>query len=510
MARSDDASTVLRERLRAVHDVSASFTLTIAEGRGAGRSLAIDGARPSRAYVGTSPACDLRLEDRCASRRHAALDVRRSRLHVTDLQSTNGTIVDGVEIAEAFLRGGEVLTIGETVIRVAVASPEAQRAISPASSFGRVLGESVAMRRLYPWCERLAASDVAIVIEGETGTGKELLAESLHETSARAEGPFVVFDCASVAPELVEATLFGAEPGALERGSPARVGVFEQAHGGTLLVDEIAELDPRVQPKLLRAIERGEVRRVGAERATRVDVRVLATTRRDLEREVQEGRLRDDLFFRLAVARIELPPLRERAGDAELLAEHFWRELVGEDAPLPRRCARSARRTPGPATCASSRTRSRGAWRSAISRRPRLASRAARRGRPRARRSRSASWPSISRFPRRARASSITSSASTSSASSPRTAGTSRARRRRRGSRGATSRSCARASPSSGGAIRGIAGSIGAIAARRSTPRPSPVARRPRFSGRFVRRGAAIRAACASQSPASSERTSTP
>jgi DNA-binding NtrC family response regulator len=331
----EDLSTVLRQRPRTVVAVSATFTLTIVEGRDVGLSFSLDGARPSRAYVGTSPACDLRLEDRHVSRRHAALDVRRDRLRVNDLHSTNGTLVDGVEIAEAFLRGGEHLTLGETVLRVELAAPEAQHPISPASSFGRVQGESIAMRRLYPWCERLATSDVPVVIEGETGTGKELLAESIHETSARAEGPFVVFDCTTVPNELVEATLLGAEAGALSPGSAPRTGVFEQASGGTLLIDEIAELDGRVQPKLLRAIERGEIRRVGAERAIRVDVRVLATTRRDLEGEVQAGRLRDDLFFRLAVARIELPPLRERAGDAALLAEHFWRELAGDEVPLP-------------------------------------------------------------------------------------------------------------------------------------------------------------------------------
>jgi transcriptional regulator with GAF, ATPase, and Fis domain len=222
--------------------------------------------------------------------------------------------------------------VGETVLRVNLASPEAARALSPATRFGRLLGESTSMRRLYPSCERLAASDVSIVIEGETGTGKELLAESIHETSARAEGPFVVFDCTAVPGDLALPTLFGAEASG---SAPARAGVFEQADGGTLLVDELGELDADVQPKLLRAIERGEIRRVGADRPRRVDVRVLATTRRDLEREVQAGRLRDDLYFRLAVARIELPPLREREGDAALLAAHFWRELSGEGDELP-------------------------------------------------------------------------------------------------------------------------------------------------------------------------------
>ena len=332
---SDDHSTFLRERPRAVLETSATFTLTVVAGPDAGRSLVLDGARPSRAYLGKSPTCDLRLVDRQVSRRHVALDVQRSRLRVTDLHSTNGTLVGGIEVAEAFLRGGEWITIGETVLRVELTAPERQHALSPATSFGRVLGESVAMRRLFPLCERLASSDVSVVIEGETGTGKELLAESIHETSVRADRPFVVFDSAAVSGDPLEATLFGAEPGAFGPGSPPRIGVFEQADGGTLLIDEIANLDLAAQPKLLRALERGEVRRVGADRPIRVDVRVLSTTRRDLDREVNEGRLRDDLFFRIAVARVELPPLREREGDAALLAAHFWRELSGEGVPIP-------------------------------------------------------------------------------------------------------------------------------------------------------------------------------
>src|SRR5262249_5374422 len=150
------------------------------------------------------------------------------------------------------------------------------------------------MRRLYPLIERLAASDVPLVIEGETGTGKEALAEMIHDLGPRAEGPFVVFDCTAVPPNLMESELFGHERGAFTGAVGARRGVFEQAHKGTLLIDEIGDLDAALQPKLLRAIERSEIRRVGSERTIRVDVRVLAATRRDLDHEVQEGRFRDD------------------------------------------------------------------------------------------------------------------------------------------------------------------------------------------------------------------------
>jgi transcriptional regulator with GAF, ATPase, and Fis domain len=184
------------------------------------------------------------------------------------------------------------------------------------------------MRRLYPLCERLAASRIPAIIEGETGTGNEVLAESLHEVGG-AKGPFVVFDCTTVSASLVEAELFGHERGAFTGAVASRPGVFEEADGGTLLIDEIGDLDLALQAKLLRVIDRSELRRVGGQKTIRVDVRVLAATRRDLDKEVAAGRFRDDLFHRLAVARIELPPLRERHGDVGLLARHFVAEMGG-------------------------------------------------------------------------------------------------------------------------------------------------------------------------------------
>jgi DNA-binding NtrC family response regulator len=191
------------------------------------------------------------------------------------------------------------------------------------------------MRQIYPLCERLAAASVPVIIEGETGTGKEVLAEALHEQGPRASGPFVVFDCTAVAPSLLEAELFGHERGAFTGATSARKGVFEQAHKGTLLIDEIGDLDLALQPKLLRAIERSEVRRVGGAGPIRVDVRILAATRRDLDREVQIGRFRDDLFHRLAVGRIELPPLRARRGDVSVLVRRFVAELGGGPHTVP-------------------------------------------------------------------------------------------------------------------------------------------------------------------------------
>jgi DNA-binding NtrC family response regulator len=174
-----------------------------------------------------------------------------------------------------------------------------------------------------------------VIIEGETGTGKELLAESLHDQGPRAQGPFVVFDCTTVPPSLIESELFGHERGAFTSAVNSRVGVFVRAHGGTLLIDEIGDLALPLQAKLLRAIDRSEVTPLGASVSKRVNVRVLAATRRNLDDEVQAGRFRDDLFHRLAVARIELPPLRQRRGDVLVLARHFIHAMGGDGAAAP-------------------------------------------------------------------------------------------------------------------------------------------------------------------------------
>jgi DNA-binding NtrC family response regulator len=276
----------------------------------------------------------VRLADRSVSRRHVALELADRCLRVSDLESTNGTFLGSTRIVEAFWREGEILRLGSTALRLDVLPlPQAQPETT-ADGFGALVGASAAMRRLYPLCHKLADSDVPLVIEGETGTGKEVLAEVLHEKGARASGPFVVFDCTEVPPNLVESELFGHERGAFTGAHETRHGFFEQAHGGTLLIDEIGDLDLALQPKLLRALERSEVRRVGGTQRIRVDVRVIAATRRDLDKEVQEGRFRDDLFHRLAVARIELPPLHKRRGDIALLARHFAVQLGSDPTAL--------------------------------------------------------------------------------------------------------------------------------------------------------------------------------
>lgn len=311
------------------------FLLRVVDGPDLGVAFPVDPAQPNPILVGTGPACELRLTDPAVSRRHVALDPQSSSLRLTDLGSKNGTSVQGVRALEVVLFGGEHVRLGNTILAVERLNSSASLSLATETSFGKVIGASDRMRRLYPLCLRLARTTVSVVIEGETGTGKELLAESLHEQGSRAAGPFVVFDCTAVPPSLVESVLFGHERGAFTGAIAAREGVFEQADGGTLFIDEIGDLDLSLQPKLLRAIQRKEVQRVGGDRWRKVDVRVIAATRRNLDHEVQEGRFREDLFFRMNVARIELPPLRERDGDVELLALHLWRSMGGPNSGLP-------------------------------------------------------------------------------------------------------------------------------------------------------------------------------
>jgi len=312
---------------------SSRFLLTVVGGADDGARMEIDEAR-GPALIGTGPACDLRLTDRMVSRRHVSVEATNRGLRVVDLESKNGLRVGGLSVVEAHLAGGETLALGASSVHVEAVRADPVR-LPRELRFGRMIGTSPAMRRLYPLCAQLAASDVPLLIEGETGTGKEVLAEALHESGPRANQPFVVFDCAAVSPNLVESALFGHERGAFTGATGDRRGVFELADGGTLLIDEIGELEPSLQPKLLRVLETGKVQRVGSNAWTKVDVRVLAATRRDLDREVIAGRFRDDLFFRLAVARIELPPLRRREGDVAVLAMQFWRTLGTGGGTLP-------------------------------------------------------------------------------------------------------------------------------------------------------------------------------
>jgi DNA-binding NtrC family response regulator len=330
-----DLSTHVHVRFDFSPPPSAVYRLVVVEGPDRGKDLLLDGSEASSALVGTGPACALKLTDRSVSRRHAALQIQGMKLRISDLDSKNGIFVDGVGVYDGWLRGGETIRLGGTTLSIACEDQDTVVSLPTETAFGPLLGSSTEMRRLYPLLHRLAGSDVPVIIEGDTGTGKEVLAEALHALGPRAAQPFVVFDCTTVPPNLLESELFGHERGAFTGASERRTGLMELAHQGTLFIDEIGDLDRELQPKLLRAIERSEFRRVGSNRVTRVDVRILAATRRDLDREVSEGRFRDDLFHRLSVGRVELPPLRRRRGDVTFLAIHFGQQL-GHASAIPR------------------------------------------------------------------------------------------------------------------------------------------------------------------------------
>jgi len=329
-----DQATEARQRTSAAA-VAYPFVLSVCEGPDTGKTFWVSPDHPSRTLIGKSHACDVQLADPSVSRRHAAVEVVGHRLKLADLGSTNGTVVDGLPVLQAYLVGGELIRIGSTALRLERGQPADPSPAPERTSFGTMLGQSPAMQRLYPLCWRLAQTNVPVIIEGETGVGKEQLAESIHLGGPRQKGPFVILDCTAVAPTLIESELFGHEKGAFTGASSQHQGVFERADGGTLFIDEIGDMPLPLQAKLLRTVERLQFTRLGGNEMHSVDVRVLAATRRDLDREVQLGRFRDDLFHRLAVVRIELPPLRNREGDVALLARHFWKHFGGDPDELP-------------------------------------------------------------------------------------------------------------------------------------------------------------------------------
>jgi transcriptional regulator with GAF, ATPase, and Fis domain len=310
---------------------STQWTLDVIQGPDRGKRFEIEDVAKRRVRIGQGLACDIVLADRSISRRHAVIETGVHGPRIVDVGSRNGTWIGGVRIRESYLRSGEILRLGHTLVRFEMHGA-ARSVTSSDASFGRVLGVSEKIRELYPVFERVAESDVAVLIEGETGTGKEVLAASVHDRSARASGPFVVMDCTTISPSLLEAELFGHERGAFTGAISTRRGLFEEAVGGTLFIDEIGDLDLALQAKLLRALEKKEIRRVGGTQWLHLDVRVIAATRRDLEREVAARRFREDLYYRLAVARLELPPLRERQGDIPFLMRFFWSRLGGDPA----------------------------------------------------------------------------------------------------------------------------------------------------------------------------------
>jgi two-component system, NtrC family, response regulator GlrR len=305
------------------------FRLSVIEGPDRGRHRE---SRSGRCTIGSHRLNDLVIKDPTVSRFHCEVLVDGPRLRVRDLGSRNGTIADGVSVVEAFLRQGSTLRLGNVLVGLEVGDRPQRLRLADRTEFGGLLGQSTAMRACFALMERAAETDVTLIVEGETGTGKSAAAEAIHRASRRKRRPFVVVDCGAIPSTLLESELFGHEKGAFTGATERRRGAFEEADGGTLLLDEIGELTPDLQPKLLRVLEHRQIRRVGSNAFLPVDVRLIAATNRDLRAEVNAGRFRSDLFFRLAVVRLEVPPLRRRPDDIPLLIERLL-HAGGHDGP---------------------------------------------------------------------------------------------------------------------------------------------------------------------------------
>ena len=286
--------------------------------------------------VGTAPSNHLRLTDPTVSRIHCELQLRRNGVRLLDSGSTNGTYLEAARVHDAELPPGATFRVGATHLRLAAADEPTMVPISARTRFGEMVGVSIEMRRVYAIIERVAPTDTTVLVHGETGTGKELVARAIHDSSKRSAGPFVAVDCGAIAPTLVESEFFGHVRGAFSSAVSDRRGLFEEADGGTLFLDEVGELPLAMQAKLLRALEAREVRRVGSNAVRRVDVRVVAATNRSLAQAVNEGSFREELYYRLAVVEIRLPPLHGRRGDIPMLAQHFYSRLTRSDEPIPR------------------------------------------------------------------------------------------------------------------------------------------------------------------------------
>jgi len=308
--------------------------LVVADGADKGRALTIE---KERVMIGRSSGADLTLNDPSVSYVHAEIVASPEGHRLRDLGSTNGIFMLGHRVRDVFLRPGSEFLVGNNLLRFQPLDTLVKIPLSLRDRFGQALGRSVRMRELFAVLEKAAASDLPILVRGETGTGKELLATAIHNYSLRKNRPMLVLDCGATPANLIEDTLFGHEKGAFTGAEAARRGLFEEADGGTLFIDEVGELRLDLQPKLLRVLEQQVVQRIGGVRPIPVNTRIVSATHRDLWGMVDEGLFRQDLLYRLSVVEVIVPPLRERPEDVPLLVDHFMtdfnraREATGRD-----------------------------------------------------------------------------------------------------------------------------------------------------------------------------------
>jgi len=322
-----EVNTGIRQRT-----LSAVPKLVAVAGPGAGRALAMSSAL---ATVGRHPTNDLMLPDPRVSGVHLELRRVGERVHVRDAGSTNGTWLGPHRVTEVELAAGGEIVLGGTTLRLDLDNAATTASVSPLNSFGELVGQSMEMRELFATLERVAPKSLSVLVQGETGTGKEEVARALHARSPRSGQPFVVIDATALPETLAESLLFGHEKGAFTGADQRRIGFFEAASGGTVFIDEIGELPATLQSKFLRVLERQEVVRVGGHAPVKIDVRVIAATHRDLRHEIEAGRFREDLYYRLAQVRVVLPPLRDRLEDIAILCQKLLASLSSDrDMPI--------------------------------------------------------------------------------------------------------------------------------------------------------------------------------
>jgi DNA-binding NtrC family response regulator len=300
--------------------LSQKVKLEVLSGPEQGRTVLVDG---DHIRIGATDDNDLPIRDTTVSRAHCEIVRTEGAYMLRDRGSTNGTFLHDRRVVEVELAPGAIFRVGHTEISFEPKKRWERIKSSSADEFGGMVGTAPISRALFGLLARVARTRLSTVILGETGTGKELSARALHEESERHAGPFVVVDCGAVTGNLVESELFGHEKGAFTGADRARAGAFELGDGGTVFLDEIGELPLELQPKLLRALERREVKRLGATEPVAVDVRIVCATHRPLVDMVAAGGFREDLYYRLAEVVVTLPPLRERREDIPLIAERI-------------------------------------------------------------------------------------------------------------------------------------------------------------------------------------------
>jgi transcriptional regulator with PAS, ATPase and Fis domain len=308
-------------------------TIHVAKGPDAGRQARVDQVS---FIVGGGESADLRLTDPAVSREHLRISLGTAGLRIRDDGSKNGTYLGSTRVHDVTLSNDAALVIGATTLAFTIATDSIVLPLSVNDRYGEAIGTSNVMRYLFAQLERAAATNLTVLIEGESGAGKDLLARAIHAKSPRRDGPFVIADCSAIPEHLIESELFGHERGAFTGADRARRGVVEEAHGGTLFLDEVGELPLDLQPKLLRMMEQREIRPVGSNAPRSVDVRIIAATNRRLAEAARTGEFRNDLFYRLAVVRVAVPPLRDRPEDILPIARSMLRTLKRDpNADLP-------------------------------------------------------------------------------------------------------------------------------------------------------------------------------